>query len=580
MVIFMKNKWSILVVVCLLLGMLAGCGGGQEAASVSEDEKTSEIVAQEAVETEEEENVAASHEEPKTVQEDSSAVETAQVDLTISMPLTEDEVSFTLWHDFVPLLSNYMEGMQDNLSYSTMEEISGVHMEFTNVSKESAATAVSLLVASGDYPNIWYGFAGYYGQGIDTAIDAEIIYDLAQYKDLMPNYFAIVDGNEQYTKETYTDDGAMGLAYCLNSEQVIESGLVMRKDWLEELGMETPVTYEDFEDVLRAMHDAYGATLWLSYLGDDITKSFSAGFGITAFNLGSETYFQQVDGQVQFCPLEDGYLEYVTLMNRWYQDGLLYPDFMAGTSTTTCDPSLMANGTISMVSCPAGFIEQFYAVAEDENFELVASARPVKEAGDVIHQGSVVATTSTDGFSITTSISDDDPDFEILLKWLDYWYTQEGSDLANYGVEGVTYNRNEDGSVEFTDLMTNNPDGLAFNLCMNRYVLFVGSFVNDNTRTAVNYNDKQAESVEIWTENAGDGAYVYPTAISMTAEESEKFSSAYSDIATYVESQTLGFIAGSVPLSEYDSFCDTIRSMGIDDLIEIYQNCLDRYNGR
>lgn len=574
----MKNKWSILVTACLLLGLLAGCS--DETGSTIPEEASSATAEAAVQETAQPNPEQADSTGEETVQSASAAEETAQPDLTISMPLTEDEVSFTLWHDFVPLLSDYMEGMQDNLSYATMEEISGVHMEFTNVSKDSAATAVSLLVASGDYPNIWNGFAGYYGQGIDTAIDAEIIYDLAQYKDLMPNYFSIVDGNEQYAKETYTDDGAMGLAYCLNSKQVIESGLVMRQDWLEELGMEAPVTYEDFEEVLKAMHDAYGGTLWLSYLGDDITKSFSAGFGITAFNLGSETYFQQVDGQVQFCPLEEGYLEYVTLMNQWYQDGLLYPDFVSGTSTTTCDPSLMANGTISMVSCPAGFIEQFYAVAGDENFELVASARPVKQEGDVIHQGSAVAMTSTNGFSIATSISDDDPNFEILLKWLDYWYTQEGSDLANYGVEGVSYNRNEDGTVEFTELMTNNPDGLAFNLCMNRYVLFVGSFVNDNTRTAVNYNDKQAESVEIWTESAGDGAYVYPMAISMTAEESEEFSSAYSDIATYVESQTLGFITGSVPLSEYDSFCDTIESMGIDDLTEIYQNCLDRYNAR
>lgn len=574
----MKNKWSILVTACLLLSLLAGCS--DETGSTIPEEASSATAEAAVQETAQPNPEQADSTGEEAVQSASAAEETAQPDLTISMPLTEDEVSFTLWHDFVPLLSDYMEGMQDNLSYATMEEISGVHMEFTNVSKDSAATAVSLLVASGDYPNIWNGFAGYYGQGIDTAIDAEIIYDLAQYKDLMPNYFSIVDGNEQYAKETYTDDGAMGLAYCLNSKQVIESGLVMRQDWLEELGMEAPVTYEDFEEVLKAMYDAYGGTLWLSYLGDDITKSFSAGFGITAFNLGSETYFQQVDGQVQFCPLEEGYLEYVTLMNQWYQDGLLYPDFVSGTSTTTCDPSLMANGTISMVSCPAGFIEQFYAVAGDENFELVASARPVKQEGDVIHQGSAVGMTSTNGFSIATSISDDDPNFEILLKWLDYWYTQEGSDLANYGVEGVSYNRNEDGTVEFTELMTNNPDGLAFNLCMNRYVLFVGSFVNDNTRTAVNYNDKQAESVEIWTESAGDGAYVYPMAISMTAEESEEFSSAYSDIATYVESQTLGFITGSVPLSEYDSFCDTIESMGIDDLMEIYQNCLDRYNAR
>lgn len=577
----MKTRISILFVVCLLASLMAGCGGGnaEEPSAVSVPEPV------QAVESAAEAPDAEPPVESSTVPEEAPAVsaeeaEVPAVDLTISMPLTEEPVSFTLWHDFVPLLADYMEGMQDNLAYATMEEISGVHMEFTNVSKDSAATAVSLIVASGDYPNIWNGFAGYYGQGIDTAIDAEIIYDLAEYKDLMPNYFTIVDGNEQYAKETYTDNGAMGLAYCLNSTRVVESGLVMRQDWLEELGMDVPVTYDDFETVLTAMHDTYGGHLWLSYLGDDVTKSFSSGYGITAFNLGSETYFEQIDGEVKFSPLEEGYLEYVTMMNRWYDAGILYPDFVSGTSTTTCDPGLMGSGEISMVSCPAGFIEQFYAVAGDENFELVAAARPVKQAGDVVHQGSTVTMTSTNGFSITTSISDSDPNFEILLKWLDYWYTQEGSDLANYGVEGVSYNRNADGTVEFTELMTNNPDGLAFNLCMNRYVLFVGSFVNDNTRTAINYNDKQAECVDIWTENAGDGAYVYPTAVSMSAEETEAFSSAYSDIATYVESQTLGFITGTVPLSEYGSFCETIKSMGIDDLIQISQDCLDRYNAR
>lgn len=572
----MKTKMSLFLVLCLLLGLLAGCGSVESTVSESvsapsvQEESVPETPAETVVTPEPEESVS----EPQSEIED-----VPQEDMTISMPLTEDEVTFTLWHDFVPLLADYMEGMQDNLAYATMEEISGVHMEFTNVSKDSAAQAVALLVASGDYPNIWNGFAGYYGQGIDTAIESDIIYDLAQYKELMPNYFSIVDGDQQYSKETYTDEGAMGLAYCLNSKWVVESGLVVRQDWLDALNLEAPVTYDDFTSVLTAMHDAYGAYVWTSYLGDDITKSFSSGFGVTAFNLGSDTYFEQIDGEVRFSPLEPGYLDYVTLMNQWFNAGILYPDFVSGTGTTTCDPSLMGNGTISMVSCPAGFIEQFYAVASDENFELAAVARPVQKEGDVVHQGSAAQMTSTNGFSIATSISDTDENFDILLKWLDYWYTEDGSNLANYGVEGESYTV-ENGEVQFTELMTNNPDGLAFNLCMNRYVLFVGSFVNDNMRTAINYNEKQAECVEFWTNNTGDGAYVYPKAVSLTAEETDAFSSAYNDIATYVESQTLGFITGSVPLSEYDSFCDTIRSMGIDDLIDIYQTVLDRYNAR
>ena len=447
-------------------------------------------------------------------------------------------------------------------------------------SKDSAATALSLVIASGDYPNLMDGFAGYYGQGIDTAIDADIILDLAKYKELMPNYFALVDGDEEYSKETYTDSGAMGLAYTLNEKHVVESGLVLRKDWLDELGMDIPVTYDDFTDVLTAMHNTFGGCFWTTYLGDDITKSISAGFGITAYNNGSETYFEQIDGQVVFSPLEDGYLDYVTLMNQWYQAGILYPDFISGTGTTTCDADLMGSGQISMVSTPAGPMEQFFGATADENFDLAAAARPVKNAGDVVHQGAANVMVSSNGFSVGTSVSPEDSNFEILMKWLDYWYTEDGSILANYGIEGETFNYDADGNPVFTELMTNNPDGLVFTLCMNRYVLFVGSFLNDNTRTQVNYTPKQSECVATWSESEGDGAYVYPMNVSLTTEESDAFNSAYNDIATYVASETLGFITGTVPLSEFDSFRDTIESMGIQDLIDIYQDALDRYNAR
>ena len=582
---------SLLLALCLLTGLLAGCGN---AAASGADSAGSDTAVSEAAETEAASAEAAPAEEPETPAEEAPAAEAAsaeepeaeeapaepEVDLTIELPLTEEDLTFTMWHDFVPPLADYMDGMQDNLAYQTMEERTGVHMDITSVNKDQSATAVALLVASGDYPDIWDGFASYYTSSIDSAVEAEIIIDLAEYKDLMPNYFTTVDGNEQYAKETYTDSGVMGLAYTLNTKSVMESGLVVRQDWLDALGIDTPVTYDDFTEALTAMHDAYGASLWTTYLGDDCTKSISAGFGITAYNVGSETYFEQIDGEVVFSPLQEGYLEYVTLMNQWYQEGLLYPDFMSGTGTTTCDADLMGSGQISMVSTPAGPIDQFYSATDNADFNLAALNRPVKEAGDVVHQGSTVTMTSSNGFSVSTAVDPDTEEFEILLKWLDYWYTEDGSLLANYGVEGTTFEYDADGNPVFTDLMTNNPDGIAFTLCMNRYVLFVGSFLNDNTRSQVNYTEKQAELVSVWSENNGDGAYVYPTAVSLTTEESDAFTSGYSDIATYVESETLGFITGSVPLTEYDAFCENIESMGIDELIEIYQAALDRYNAR
>ena len=111
----MKNKWSILVTACLLLGLLAGCS--DETGSTIPEEASSATTEAAVQETAQPNPEQADSTGEEAVQSASAAEETAQPDLTISMPLTEDEVSFTLWHDFVPLLSDYMEGMQDNLSF-------------------------------------------------------------------------------------------------------------------------------------------------------------------------------------------------------------------------------------------------------------------------------------------------------------------------------------------------------------------------------------------------------------------------------------------------------------------------------
>ena len=193
----MKSKLSLLLAACMLLGLLAGCGG--EAAG-STSAVQNELVST-ATDSAPESTPAQVPDEPQSAAEAQASVsdpstEEPEVDKTITLPLTQDDVSFTMWHDFVPPLADYMDGMQDNLAYQTMEERTGVHMEITSVTKDSAATALSLIIASGDYPNLIDGFAGYYGQGIDTAIDADIILDLAEYKDLMTNYISLVDGNE------------------------------------------------------------------------------------------------------------------------------------------------------------------------------------------------------------------------------------------------------------------------------------------------------------------------------------------------------------------------------------------------
>ena len=43
---------------------------------------------------------------------------------------------------------------------------------------------------------------------------------------------------------------------------------------------------------------------------------------------------------------------------------------------------------------------------------------------------------------------------------------------------------------------------------------------------------------------------------------------------------TLGFILGTTPLEQFDSFKDALVSMGIEECISLTQDALDRYNAR
>ena len=66
----------------------------------------------------------------------------------------------------------------------------------------------------------------------------------------------------------------------------------------------------------------------------------------------------------------------------------------------------------------------------------------------------------------------------------------------------------------------------------------------------------------------------------MNTEESERFATLDSDINTYVSEYTLKFITGDVPLSEYDTYCETIASMGVDEVVGIVQDAYTRYASR
>ena len=604
----MKRLFAMSLIGAMILCLLAGCGGTvashQSASAAADSESTAQAVPEvqstvpeteqaqesEAASVIPQETLASVEEEPEPAElskaQQLEAVQALVIENPYTFPLVDTETTVTMWCDLIPPLFNAMpNGMSDNMVLQELQNRTGITLDITSTAITGAADAVSLQVASGDYPEIWSGFGSYYSGGIPEAIEQEIILDLAEYKENFPSYFEILDTYPIYGKNAYTDDGNVGVLNGIWTNPVVDVGLTVRQDYLDELGLDVPRTLDDFYEALTAMKDQYGAYYYMNQDSSDPVNSFAQCFGVVGNANSSSTYayYMARDGEeVVFSPMEDGFRDYLETMAKWYSEGLIYSDFLSAPDAVP-STDLLLGGNIGVTYYnAASYTTLMGQVEAGSSFKLTPVEPPVNvETGEAGHLNRLVDYVSVKGYSLSTALEPGTEKFDAVCSMLDYLYTDEGSELMNYGMEDVTFTYDENGGHVWTDLMVNNPDGLAYSWCISRYTFGAGSFRIDSSRTLLNYGDEEMHLIEVWNDGEGDTRDVLPTGgLSLTPDEASAYAAAFSDIRTHVQQNILSFITGGRPISEYDAFREEVRNMGIDACTQILQDALDRYNQR
>ena len=246
----MKNKiTAILLSVCLLLTLLAGCGNSTESALDGASEAPSaESVP--VVETAEEDT---SPDQDGTAKEE-SVEEPLEVEETLELPLCEETQTLTYFNEISTNLMNVYNDLNEAEAVKYLEELTNVHIDFTNFTSDNYKDQYSLMVASGDMTDIIYAAAGSYPGGASAAVEDEVLINLDEYMEYAPHYAAMLEEFPDVRKAIYTDEGYLPAFYSIYDENArFSSGMVVRQDWLDELGMNVPVTYDDYHDVLSAL---------------------------------------------------------------------------------------------------------------------------------------------------------------------------------------------------------------------------------------------------------------------------------------------------------------------------------------
>ena len=574
----MEKIGSLLLAAAMLLGMLSACGQNSEssapaAASTASQQEESAAPAE----------TAAPAADADTSQQDIASAPEESVQETIDyvspFPLSEP-ATLTAWAMWIPGIEQYVSSPMETAVFQEMNRRTNVTLEMSLASSpETAMTEINLIIASGDYPDLINNLQGYYSSGLDSAIEQEVIVDILDYEDIMPNYFAKLRERDAMEDAT-TEDGHIGVVYQVSKgSDTIQSGLTLRKDWMEELGADAPTTYDELHDLLMQFKSKYNVSQPLYVPKSGAPDTMFDGFGteldyVMNNEMGSAPWNYVDNGNgldVVFGFMDDSYYDILELMHSWYSDGLFTADYL--NNNYNVDADNLTSGDFACLfateqSLNAGNTFQAHMWDAYPNVSL--------DGGKIRSSSETTSAIAAQGYSITTTCEDK----ELAAQWLDYQYTDESYLLNNYGLEGQGFEYDDKGEPALTDLIMNNPDGIPQAYTQFIYLSVTGSFYLDNDRFKSNYCEEAKACNDVWRSAYDYYDTPYNTrAIALTTEETERYAQVFSDISTYCNQAIAEFITGQNPLTQesFDTFRENLTTMGIDECQSIWQDAANRY---
>ena len=324
--------------------------------------------------------------------------------------------------------------MEDSLAFRDTLEKYGIQFDVDYYSSTVAAEKRSLLLSSGDYPDIifcgadieWYGAQ----EGILLPLE-DLINDYA------PNMKAYIDSQNSWDYLTCTDGHVYGIP-TYSAEYARDGVLWVNRTWLENLELDMPQSLEELHDVLAAFkeYDANGngdpadeIPLLCYEVGNGANYIELFNYCEWMFNYEFRTIVDE-DGTCHMLPLTEEFKDLIEYTTALYQEGLLNDDCFTMTQESAA-ALVTTTDTVGMfiAGSPIGICGRDKAL----DWAVVEPWCDSVEVSNACYR---------EGMCITDHCKNP----ERFIEWLDYFFTEEGSILSRMGVRGETYEIDENGN--------------------------------------------------------------------------------------------------------------------------------------
>ncbi len=502
------------------------------------------------------------------------------------LPLSTTDEVLTFW------TTCWMPSLLPEGGYGAMElpkedeKLTGVHIEYSTVTGETRAENFAALLAADDLCDLMASGMYFYNGTVREAIyDEGYFVNIYDYRDYAPNYFYEAVNKNPDDKTTragvFYDPTTVYAFFAMGTEPVIQLGSTIRADWLDELGIKRDdiVTFDDFEDVLYQFKVAYNSPGPWGMLN---VVDMSGSYTLNAFdtepyvNSSKLSPIYQINGKATMANIGANDLELVKFLNDCYGKGLIHPDWQSKATNGDYKVNRTNNEIGYVATNPTGTAE-YASESSDPDCYWLPLHKLLRTEGQTIHVGAQISRLTYGHTCISASCEN----IPLAVTWCDWRYSDAGSFLYSYGVQGVTWDYDENGKVRLSEFVTNNPAGVGMDWVMIVYTLnqlTEGGLEDVNRKYAYKGAEELAKMNAYWSDFKYDGAYEWPADLKLTDEQSNEVSALSGDVATYIAENYVGFIDGSVPLSTWDSYVSQAMSAGAERILAIYQEALDKYN--
>jgi len=463
-----------------------------------------------------------------------------------------------------------------------LEKDTNVHIEWETTVDNDFIEKRNLLLASGSLPDFFFSsqFSDIelmrYGQEGTIIPLNELI------ENNMPILKSILESRPDIKASITAPDGNI---YSLPVGEEIGAGqeeiganpdfLYINKDWLDKLKLDMPTTIDEFTEVLKAFKtgdpngNGKADEIPFTYIDNFWTGDIGVLFG--AFGVPDKTYrpnnptfidhLNVEDGKVSISAMQEGFKEAVDYLHNWFEDGLVDLDAFTHDYDTYFARGKTPDETIGAL------------LWWDKN-DVVGPERGEHWVIVPPFQDMIVKWNNGGGIGRSgPAITKDNKHPEVTAAWLDSFYDPEMAAQTRFGPIGVWFE--EDASGKLIQKAVENPGEFRQKSAVTNGIGLLLSGMEDE----VDFIEPRAlerveDSIKYYVPQMQDERF--PN-LFFTLEELEVIDRLKPDISSYINKMRAKWLLEGNVEQEWDDFQNTLKKMGVEELLQVHQTAYDRY---